>query len=276
MKNNLRLASVAMVALVATGILVANADRARAEFQIQEAGIEKGQVESEYRGAYHWGVPQVTDANPNANDLVQSHEAELSYGVTNWWLLQFTTGFEQPRGEDLQASEFEVETEFALIKREGNGIALSFQGGYQRSVNSDSDEIGFGPIVELASGKLLITLNPLFTDQVGPRRDTESLGFGYGWRAEYDFAKHWGVGVEMFGQIEDLSNVGSFNQQNHSIGPTLFWNPRGGEEEEAKAGEEDKIAGPAPMELSFNVGMQFGLTHATSDSALKFQGSLAF
>jgi len=33
-----------------------------------------------------------------------------------------------------------------------------------------------------------------------------------------------GVGVEMFGGIEDLFNAGSFNQQNHSIGPTLFWN----------------------------------------------------
>ena len=42
------------------------------EFQIQEAGIEKGETEFEYRGAYHWGVPEATDTNPNANDLVQS------------------------------------------------------------------------------------------------------------------------------------------------------------------------------------------------------------
>jgi hypothetical protein len=30
------------------------------------------------------------------------------------------------------------------------------------------------------------------------------------------------------------------------------------------------------MELSFNVGVQFGLTDVTSDGALKFQGSLAW
>ena len=30
------------------------------------------------------------------------------------------------------------------------------------------------------------------------------------------------------------------------------------------------------MELSLNVGVQFGLTDVTSDGALKFQGSLAF
>jgi len=112
-------------------------------------------------------------------------------------------------------------------------------------------------------------------------RETDGLGFEYGWRAEYDFAKHWGIGVEMFGEIEDLSHAGSFNQQNHSIGPTLFWKPgkkeEEGEEEEAKGDKDnDKASGPSEMQLSFNIGLQFGVTDATSDTALKFQGSLSF
>ena len=75
--------------------------------------------------------------------------------------------------------------------------------------------------------------------QVGTFADQQGLGFEYGWRAEYDFAKRWGIGVEMFGEIDDLAYAGSFNDQNHSIGPTLFWNP-GSEEEEAKGGDEDE------------------------------------
>ena len=35
-------------------------------------------------------------------------------------------------------------------------------------------------------------------------------------------------------------------------------------------------SGPAEMAFSVNVGLQFGLTDATSDTALKFQGSLSF
>jgi hypothetical protein len=58
---------------------------ALAEFQIQEATIEKGETEFEYRGAYHWGVPEATESNENANDLVQSHEFELQYSFTNWF-----------------------------------------------------------------------------------------------------------------------------------------------------------------------------------------------
>ena len=49
------------------GLLLFVTEPALAEFQIQV--IEKGEVELEYRGAYHWGVPQVTGTNENANDL---------------------------------------------------------------------------------------------------------------------------------------------------------------------------------------------------------------
>jgi hypothetical protein len=113
---------------------------------------------------------------------------------------------------------------------------LSFLGGYGFATRGgEADEIQFGPIVELGTGKLLLTFNPFFSSQVGDNRQTDGLG------------------------------------------PTLFWNP-GSEEEEAKGGDgdEDNNKAPPDMELSFNVGVQFGLTDVTSDGALKFQGSLSW
>ena len=44
--------------LAAAAIVLPQA--ALAEFDIQEAGMEKGETELEYRGAYHWGVPEAT------------------------------------------------------------------------------------------------------------------------------------------------------------------------------------------------------------------------
>ena len=116
--------TVAASAIATAGLTLAGTKPVLAEFQIQEAGIEKGEVELEYRGAYHWGVPQVTDNNENANDLIQSHELEFSMGINDWWLIQVTSGFEQPLGDNLQASDVEIEAEFALLKRQGDGIAL--------------------------------------------------------------------------------------------------------------------------------------------------------
>jgi hypothetical protein len=70
-------------ALAAAAAIILLPKYALAEFEIQEASIEKGETEFEYRGSYHWGVPGVTEANENGNDLVQSHEFELQYRRTS-------------------------------------------------------------------------------------------------------------------------------------------------------------------------------------------------
>ena len=278
----------ALSALAALWLTVGTTKSALAEFEIQESNIDKGDVEVEYRGAVHWGIPQAEegdaagalDSEADQASLRQSHELETQWGATQWLLLSLTFSGDQPLGEDFALSAVELEAQVELIERKGNGFGLAFQGGYGFATRGgEADEIQFGPIVELASGNLLLTLNPLFGAQVGDNRQTDGLGFEYGWRAEYDFAKHWGVGVEMFGEIDDLANAGSFNDQNHSLGPTLFYNPGEDDDDDVgQAGDDDdnKVAGPAKIDFSLNVGVQFGLTDATSDTALKFQGSLAF
>jgi hypothetical protein len=281
-------------ALVTAGFAISYVKPAHAEFEIQEAGVEKGEKEFEYRGAAHWGFPKQEQENATDSEeegaaeddeeeegpLRQSHDFEFQYGLTNRWLFSTTLTADEPLDQDFNVSAVELGLQYEFMKRNGDGIALAVQSEYEFATRGgEADEFGFGPIVELASGKLLITLNPVFNTQVGENRDQDGLGFEYGWRAEYDFAKHWGIGVEMFGEIEDLANAGSFNDQNHSIGPTLFWNPGGGDEdegEEAGGDDDEKAGGPPDMELSFNVGFQFGLTDVTSDGAVKFQGSLAW
>jgi hypothetical protein len=222
---------------------------------------------------------EVADEEEEGEFLRQSHDFEFSYGITERWLFSTTLGTDEPLDGDYDVSSVEVEMQYEIIQREGNGLGLAFTGGYGFATRGgEADEIEFGPIVELASGKLLLTFNPFFSAQVGDNRETDGLGFEYGWRAEYDFTKHWGIGVEMFGEIEDLANAGSFDDQTHSLGPTLFYNP-GEEEDEGegeKGGDDDKLAEAPETEFSLNVGVQFGLTDATSDTALKFQGSLTF
>ena len=293
MGDNIRFLSVRAAWLVLLALAFnAVAKPALAEFNIQEAEWQKGEIELEYRGAYHWGVPGVTEANPNANDLRQSHELEFQWGVTDWFLIQVTAGANQPLGENLNFSSIEIEGEVPVIRRTGDGVGLAFQGGYEQAINhlsaaaddGQANEWAFGPVVEFAEGPALLILNPLFTRQVGEFADTKGLGFQYGWRGVYALNSHWGLGVEMFGEIEDLANAGSFNSQNHSLGPTLFYASGGADDknddEKARPGSKgsdvEQIAGSPEMELSLNIGVQFGLTDAASDAALKFQGSIQF
>ena len=268
---------------------------ALAEFEIQESEVEKGEAELEYRGAVHSGFPKAEreEAEEDGDEegaleeeeegefLRQSHDFELQYGITERIMLSTTLGTDEPLDGNFALSSVELELQYELVERKGNGLGLAFQGGYGFATRGgEADEIEFGPIIELASGNALLTINPLFGAQVGDNRETDGLGFEYGWRAQYNFAKKWAVGAEMFGEIEDLSHAGSFDDQNHSLGPTLFYMPGGGGDDDNGNGNGDdnnhKVAGPAEMEFSMNVGVQFGLTDVTSDTALKFQGSLAF
>ena len=63
-----------------------------------------------------------------------------------------TTGVDQPLGENLQGSAVEIETEFALLKRQGDGI---FQTGYEQAFNhgaqvdGEANQFGFGPLSSL-------------------------------------------------------------------------------------------------------------------------------
>ncbi|MGK2922598.1 MAG: hypothetical protein ACSLE4_07395 [Methyloceanibacter sp.] len=271
--------------------------QALAEFEIQESQVEKGEVEVEYRGAVHWGFPgaereEAEGGGDDDDDVVgaleeeeegeflrQSHDIELQWSVTDRWMFSTALSADEPLDEDFDLSTVEIELQYELIEREGDGLGLAFLGAYGFATRSgEVDEIEFGPIVEWESRPLLLTINPFLTSQVGDNRETDGLGFEYGWRAEYKVARRWGVGVEMFGEIEDLSHAGSFDDQEHSIGPTLFYNP--GDDDDAVGGEgedeDDEVAGPAEMEFVFNVGVQFGLTDMTSDTALKFQGALEF
>jgi hypothetical protein len=284
-----RLAFAAALAMAgAWSLAIATAKTALAEFQIQEAGVEKGEFEFEYRGAVHWGMEAPGNGDPLDEEeegefLRQSHDFEFAYGITERWKFSTTIITDQPLDQNYNVSGVELELQYELIKRKGNGLGLAFMGGYGFATRGgEADEIEFGPIIELASGNFLLTLNPFFGAQVGDNRDTDGLSFEYGWRGQYNFAKKWAAGVEMFGEIEDLSHAGPWDDQRHSIGPTLFYSPGGFNGDDDDDDDDDdnnngrKVGGPPKMELSLNVGVQFGLTDMTSDTALKFQGALAF
>lgn len=284
--------------LITAATMLVGLPAAWAEFEIQEAEVEKGEKECEYRGAVHSGFPKAereeAEEEEEDDDVVgaleeeeegeflrQSYDVECEYGVTNRVKLGATVSADEPLDEDFDVSSVNAALMYALVKREGNGIALTFLTEYGFATRGgEADELEFGPIVELASGGFLLTTNTFFTSQVGDHRETDSLGFEYGWRAQQRIAKRWAVGVEMFGEIEDLSDAGSFDDQQHSIGPTLFF--LGGDDDDDDNGgngnddDDKKVGGPPETEVSFNVGVQFGLTDFTSDTAVKFQGSIGF
>jgi hypothetical protein len=168
-----------------------------------------------------------------------------------------------------------------VLKRKGDGLALAVQAGYQQAlVQGDANATAFGPIVEVVNGPISLILDPLFTKQLGEFADQEGLGFQYGWQLKYELRARWALALEMFGEIDDLANAGPFTAQNHSLGPTLYYTFGGvGSDEAGKVSAgEDKTGddAPDPSQLTVGIGLQFGLTEATSDVALKLDGQFEF
>lgn len=259
-----------LVALLASVSFLVFALPVSAEFEIQEATIDPGEIQLEYRGARHSGLPK-GDVPPGPilpdeeiAPLRQSHEIEMQMGVTSHWLLALTHAFDEPLAGEFDLTAFEFESQIELITREGDGFGLAIQGGFEQPVGRVSDEepfsYQFGPIVEFSQNKFLLTLNPLFFRERGDLSDQDGFGFEYGWQAKYDMSDRLALALEMFGEIDDMSNAGPFNLQEHSIGPAFYLTF----EREWEEGGKEKS-----RELVLGLGAQFGLTDVTSDVALK-------
>jgi len=244
---------------------------ALAEFEIQESTIDPGEIQLQYRGAWHSGLPKGDAADldvlPDQEEapLRQSHDAELQMSITSHWLVALTHTFDEPIADDFRLSALEVESQIELITLVGDGLGLAVQGGVEKPLfeasREEAPDFSLGPIIELAKNDFLLTLNPLFFREFGELAEQEGWGFEYGWQAKYDVTERLALALEMFGEIDELRNSGSFDEQQHSIGPAFYYTLGEAEVDEFGKGEG--------AELVLSLGAQFGLTEQTSDAALK-------
>ena len=257
--------------MTGTALLLLPVAPALAEFEIQESTIDPGEIQLQYRGAWHSGLPKGDAADldvlPDEEEapLRQSHDIELQMSITSHWLVALTHTFDEPIADDFRLSALEVESQIELITLVGDGLGLAVQGGVEKPLlearREEASDFSLGPIVELAKNDFLLTLNPLFFREFGELAEQEGWGFEYGWQAKYDVTERLALALEMFGEIDELRNSGSFDEQQHSIGPAFYYTLGEAEVDEFGKGEG--------AELVLSLGAQFGLTDQTSDAALK-------
>jgi hypothetical protein len=264
------------VAILTTSLTLILPTRAWAQFDqetfyVRQPEVEKGETEFEEHGAFFSGPS-------SEENLSQSHEIEATYGLTDRWQIMVEGLLEQPVHESLEGTEVETGAQYEIIKRKGDGFDLAFRAEYEAELEHDeADEILFGPILKYVWGRASTTFDAFFTGQVGPKTDTEGLGFQYNWQFRYQLNPRFGIGTEAFGNIEDLANAGSSNNQPHRVGPVLYINL--GEEIQNSGAEREETEHEQKTEaLEFNVaaGVLFGLTEVTSDVTFKVDAELEF
>jgi hypothetical protein len=268
---------------------------ARAQFEVEKPGIEKGEFEVEYHGGYFLGRPNL----PAEADR-QGHEFEAFYSLTDWLQIKGTVELEQERAEDgsfnsLKLSEVEGQGKVELVPLEGDGFGASFLAAYGESVvsNEDGSAITFGPILKAARGPLSFTANlfPVYSfgiketeieyeegeAEVEVEHTPDHWSFDYAWQLKHKTAERWAFGVEGFGGFADVGNdLTDSGPNKHRLGPVVYLEIGDHSREAGDKGDGHDLAAPALPALEIAFGVLFGLNDDTSDIALKWDADFAF
>ena len=238
-------------------------ERAEAQFHVAQPEVVKGQGEIADHGAVY--------AGPGRQEMLdQAHQLELYYGLTDR-LAFLTVGLLQQKiGENLEAETYDIGGQYQILKPHGEGFALAIRSLYLLSLQDGSpDQLLLGPIAKLAGHDASATLDTFFVHDLNSSDITQ---LDIKWQVKHRLGDRMSFGVEGYGKIADLADPGSFEDQEHRVGPVIYlklgqWMAQ--EFHDVSGVGEEKIWG-----ASF--GALFGLTEATSDVAFKFNLSGVF
>lgn len=233
-----------------------------------------------------------------------AHEIALHAGVTPLWMTKLALGISREDGEGYGVDTIASENVFRFGPARGGPIDLGWFTAISAGLDSAAtNAFEFGPIVTVASGPMALTINPFFEKTFGRNRE-EGIAFTYGWRATYALHDKFAVGLEGYGEIEDIGHAPAGREQVHRIGPVLYFghmhgSTHGGHGDhsahghathgvgvaghEHSAGDAGDVhdggaggAGDATSDWHAEVGVLFGLTEATPDAALKVNVGVDF
>ena len=234
---------------------------ARAQFHVTQPDVVKGEATAGDHAAAYDG--------PGADEkLDQGHEVEVTYDFTERLQLVAKGIFQQPIGGILEAKNYQIGPQYEIIERHGDGLGLAFRTLYEFAAEDDQpDEIVFGPIARLVVRQNSGTINAFFLEEVGEDADRDSVELKINWQLRHDLTKHFGLGVEGYGDIKDLAHARTFNDQLHRLGPVLYLDLRGENRKEVlyRDDEEERVK----PSVRIAAGALFGLSEATSDVTFK-------
>jgi hypothetical protein len=256
------------------GLALTVSTPAVAQFHVTQPDVVKGEATLGDHAAAYSGPG-------SAERLLQGHEVEATYGITERFDLIAKGIFQEEIGAALEAKNSQFGGQYELVQREGEGLGFAFRTLYEIAAESGTaDDILYGPIGRLVLGKNSATVDAFFLTQVGEDADPGSTELKLNWQVRRDLGPKFGAGVEGYTDIKDLAQAGSFEDQLHRLGPVLYFDFGGRDAKERL----DRSPRPLPEDsrrpvassLQVAAGLLFGLTEATSDLTYKLDVTAQF
>lgn len=245
------------------------------EFTINELSFEKGELEIQNNGFVISGAPKSDDDDEGATRF--SHQLSIQYGLTNYFLVDFDLGVRRLDGADLEASSAGLEGLFKLYSSADNNFFFGVFGGVEFALQEeDADSFEFGTRFQYGGEEsdALAVLNLGFEKTFGENRE-DGTELVYGLILRKSVTKTVALGVEAFGEIEDIANAPRFEDQDHRIGPAIHLSG-GGDGDEAEGKGETAELQERDIEWDVNLGVLFGVTEATPDTTFTWNVEFTF
>ena len=217
-------------------------------FDIHAPESKRGEVEVESLNAANLGAAR------GLGELTRdSHELKMTYGVSDVWKIELGGLVEKSVAGDTRLARVAFENIFVLRAVDRVGVGL----GWFTSVEAATDHattnaVIFGPIAYWKAEKFSALANPFFEKTFGQNHE-EGVAFTYTWQAKFEIETGFGVGVEGLGRIENVGASPALSQQDHRIGPSLYFT------RELGTGQE----------LEIGLGTLVGMTRGSPDATLK-------
>jgi hypothetical protein len=187
-----------------------------------------------------------------AETLRKAHEFKYVTGLTDRWMFELGALVEKPTTDDTRLARISLENIFVVKPPVENGFALGWYVSAEiRTSEATHNSVLFGPLIQYNAGKAEFLINPILHKTFGANA-TSGIDLNYIWRAKVEVQHGFGVGAMGYGNIEDLGAGSTFNQQDHRIGPALFFD----------------VPLEKGRELDISVGTFFGMTSASPEASL--------
>jgi FTR1 family protein len=184
-----------------------------APFKVYSPRVVKGENEIEYRGFHDFDKDDSRDGG-------EKHLFAVGRGFTDYWFSELYSVYAKEPGASFKHDAFEWENLFQLTEQGKYWADFGLLTEYELT-DHGADEIALAPIIEKTVNRWVATVNLFFEREVGSGRE-DGTTFAYAARLKYLLHPQFEPAIEAFGEPGKFNHWGTFNRQEHWVGPAVY------------------------------------------------------
>lgn len=225
------------------------------QFDIHAPESRRGSFELEVLNGANIG-----SSRGNPDFLRNAHETKAVTGITDRWTFELGALVEKPDLDDARFARISLENILVVQPAQKNGLGFAWFAATDISTSEAThNALVFGPLIQYNAGRAEVLVNTLLHKSFG-RGATPGVDLNYIWRAKYEVKHGFAVGAMGYGVVEELGASPSFNQQDHRIGPALFFD----------------VPMAKGRDLDISLGTFFGVTSAAPEASVMLNFGIPF